>query len=115
MILRHATGDVRMVMLYAYLPSDAGGKRHPRAHITRVQIVGRRSWRNLEQVLHLGQRFLEKPHGLVVFKVSDVLAQDRVAVFRQADGILQLAPKRQYLFHLNCQIDGLGHKAARAA
>ena len=105
-----ASGPV--VVLHANLSLDPARKRHPSAHISRMQIVGCRSRRYLEQVLHLGQRLLEELHRLVVFQVPDVLAQDRVSVLRQTKRILQLAAKREYFLDLHTQINGLRHISA---
>ena len=43
---------------------------------------------NPEQMLHPIERLFEELHGLVVFKVADMLTQNGVAAFRQAEGVL---------------------------
>ena len=66
-------------------------------------------------MLHARQRLLEELHGLVVFEVADMLAQDGVAALGQAEGVLQLAAKRKHFVQFDAEIDGLGDEAARAA
>jgi hypothetical protein len=100
MVFRHATRNVRMVVLHPDLSLDSARQRHPRTHVSGMQIVGRHSRRNLEDVLHLRQRVFEEPHRLVVLQIADMLAQDRVSPLRQAEGVLQLAAESQHLLHL---------------
>ena len=90
-------------------------ERQPRAPVAGMQIVGDGARRDAEDVLQAGQRFLEKLHGLEVFQIADVLAEDGVAALGEAEGVLQLAAEGQDLVQFDSQVDGLRNKAAGAA
>jgi hypothetical protein len=115
MVLRHAAGDVRVMMLHADL---ALGMADPRAPCgcssSRDAVVGDGARRDAEEVLQAGERLLEELHGLEVFQVADVLAEDGVAALGQAEGVLQFAAEGEHLVQLDAEVDGLGDEAARA-
>src|ERR1700733_4618732 len=115
MVLRHTAGDVRVVVLNSDFALNLRGESHLGAHVTGMQIIRSYLWSNLEEVLHIGKRFLKKAHGFVVFKIADMLAEDRVTAFCEAKCVLQFPSKSQHLLHLDSQIDCLGHEPARAA
>ena len=112
MILCHAASDVCVMMLHRNLSLDRGGERHACAPVAGMQIVGNAFGGSLEEVLRLFERFFEELHGLVVFEVADMLAQDGVSVTGQAESVFQLCPDGENLFQLDAQIDGLRHEAA---
>src|SRR5258708_7603731 len=110
MVLRHTTGDVSVMMLDSNFALDARGESHSAADVAGMQIVRSNLWRDLEEMLHPGERFFKKEHGFVVFKVADVLAEDRETAFGEAKGVLQFAAKGQDFPHVDSEINCLGHK-----
>ena len=80
-----------------------------------MQIISRGARNDLENMFDVGKCLLEEPHRLVIFKVPDMLAQDRITPFGQAESVLQLPTEREHLFQFDSQIDGLRHEPAGAA
>ena len=83
-IVRHATGDVRMMMLDAdgLQPGLSSAKRV--LMIVGMQIVGYGHRCDAEKSLQVAQRLAEKFHRFQVFKIPDVLADYGVAILGQA-------------------------------
>ena len=95
MVLRHATGDVRMVMLHADLVL------HLEASANRVLMYpGCRSCATARGVtrkscLIWSSVSSKNSMRLVVFQIADVLAENGIVALREAERALQLATERQ--------------------
>src|SRR5208282_3353145 len=107
-VLGHATGDMSMMVLYGHGGKPGMLQGPPCAQVLRVQIERHRARLNPKQFLELVQRLFEKEHGLVVFRVADMLAQDGVAIFGQTERTLQLRSAGEDLGHGCTQINRLG-------
>jgi len=85
-IFGHAGGDVRVVVLHTEFRQPGDAQRVPGAEILRMKsyATARGSTRN--SFFKLARRFFEEDHGLVVFEVADVLAQDGMPSFGEAEG-----------------------------
>src|ERR1700678_1781730 len=113
-VLRHATANVRMMMLHANLPLNIRSKRHLGTHIAWMQIIRSHARFYAKHVLHVFECLFKKAHRLVVLQVANMLAENRIPILRQAESVLQLTAERENLFHRYLQIDRLWHKPARA-
>ena len=54
------------------------------------------------------QRFAEKLHGLEVLQIADVLAQNGIPVFGEAESVLQLAAAGQHFGQRHGERKGSG-------
>src|ERR1035441_5166423 len=72
MVLRHATGDVRVMMLHADFVLQRQFQSETRAHVLSMQIVGYRSRFNPKKLLQVRQRFLEEHQSLVILQIANV-------------------------------------------
>ena len=61
------------------------------------------------------QAFFEEMKGLVVFHVSDVLAENRIAVFGKAKGVLKFRAASQDWVHWAGEVHREGRETTRAA
>src|SRR5690349_19494465 len=77
-VLGHATGDVRVMMLYADLALNRQIERELGAEIRGMQVVGHYARFDAEQRFHALQGFLVKAQRFVILQVADVLAQECV-------------------------------------
>ena len=98
------------MMLDPELRLDAGCKCEARAPVAGMQIVGDCSRRDPENLLQAAQRLFEELHRFEVLQIADVLAQDSVSAFGEAEGVLQFADKGKHLVQFDAQVDGLGDK-----
>ncbi len=80
-----------------------------------MQIVRHRHRRDAEETLQMVQRLAKELHGLQVFEIADVLAEDGVPIFGQAERVLQFAAAGQNFGQRHRELDGLGRVAARPA
>ena len=108
-VLRHAAGDMRMVVLDADLALHRQRESEPGAHIVRVQVIRHRLRFHAEELLKVGQRFFEELEGFVILQIADVLAENGVPVFGDAESVLQLSSAGKKLMRCKPQIDWLGH------
>jgi len=95
-VVGHATCDVRMVMLNSDCAQPRLEKRVAGAQIARVQVVSHGNRRDVEEALQVLPSLAEEGHGFEIFEISDVLAQDGIAVLCQAQRILEFAPTGKY-------------------
>src|SRR5271165_2606884 len=77
-----------------------------------MQIVRYRHGRNAEETFEMIERLAEELHSFHVFEIADVLAQDGIAIFGQAQGVFQLAAAGQNLLYGHSEIDRLRSEAA---
>ena len=78
------------------------------AQVRRVKVVSHGPRRHAKQLLEIGQGLLEKDQGLVVLQVADVLAEDGVTPFGEAERVLQLAAAGQQFGNRAAQVEGCG-------
>src|SRR5512140_864026 len=88
-ILRHATRDVCMVVLHAYLVLDQQFLREASTHVAWVKVVSNSCWFHAKELLQVVQCFLKEGERLVILKVTNVLAEKSKAILRQAESVLQ--------------------------
>ena len=96
-IFRHATGNVRMMMLHADFSFQRQFQREARAHVVGMQVVRHRPRFNPEKLLQVRQRFLEEHQRLVILQIANVLTQNCVGALGQAKRVLQLGAAGQDL------------------
>src|SRR5450755_3180764 len=112
-VLCHATGDVRMVMLYAHqfhstlLQRPFGGK------VVGVKVVGDNFRPDFENALQVLNRFVEETITLDILQIADVLAQEGVLSFGETDRVLEFAADGQHRRLLVFQKDRHRNESAR--
>ena len=114
-IFRHATGEVRVMMLHADVRNVCHFERKTRAEIAGMQIAGDRARRDAEESLHVRQRLFEEFQRFEVFKIADVLAQDRVGALGEAERVLEFSADREKFVDRAPEFDRLRSVAAGAA
>ena len=114
-ILGHARDNVGVVMLHADLLHTVQFQRKTGTEVAGMEVVSGDARLYAEQLLHLLQRFLEEPQSFVVFEIADMLAEQGVAAFGQAERVLQSGPAGQHFGHLGAQVDGQRRVASRTA
>jgi len=123
-VLGHTTGDVGVVVLHSDKRLSAAASRRPSvrpsplAHclllgifcrkIIGMHVVSDDPWIHLEEPLEVLDGGFVGPQGLQVLHVADVLAQEGVGVFGEAEGVLELGPAGQYLLKLEGKPHGEG-------
>ena len=78
-----------------------------------MQIVRNRLRFYAKQFLQILQRLLKEDQRLEVLQVADMLAENRVASLRQAEGVFQFGSAGEDLLHRHAEIDRLRYIAAR--
>ena len=68
----------------------------PGGHIVRVQVVGNHLRRYPEQVLEVGDALFVSQESLIIIQIADMMAEEGVAVFGQAEGVLEFCPGGQH-------------------
>src|ERR1035437_9159366 len=96
MILRHATGDVRVVVLHANQLRSTLLQRPLGGEVVGMKIVGDDLRLDFENPLQMHDRFVEKSITFHVLQISDVLAQESVLSFGEADGVFEFASDGQH-------------------
>ena len=114
-VIRHATRDVRVMVLHADRNQAGLLQRKTRAEITRVQVVRNRRRRYAEETLKMSQSFAEELESLQVFEIADMLAQNGIPVLRQAKRVFQFASACQNLGQRHRERNGIGRIAPRPA
>jgi hypothetical protein len=115
-VLRHTTGDMRMVMLHSDMGEIWQRSRILAGEVTGVKIVSDRMWRDLEQPFEMLDALDEGAIGLIVLQIADVVTRGGILSLRETEGVLQLTATSQagdgaWLGKL----DGRGSVTARAA
>ena len=113
-VLGQAGGDVGVVVLDGE-PGEPARLGPAGGSIVGVQVVGDRQRRPVEQALQLADGLLEPAEGGEVVEVAQVLRDDRLAAFGQADGDLHLGADRQHGGPTHGQLDRLGRVPAAPA
>src|ERR1700693_1828067 len=80
-----------------------------------MQVVGYSLRLHAEELLQVAEGLFKEAQCLVVLKITNVLAEDRVTIARQAKGVLQLRPARQDGRHWHAEIDRKRRVPAGAA
>src|SRR5258705_6188948 len=114
-VLSHATCDMSVMMLNTDLSFDFRLKGETGAHVVRVQIVRDRAWLDAEELLQIRECLVKELQRLVIFQVTDVLAENCVTVLGQAEGVLQFSTAGHQLLKRNTQVDWVRHISTRAA
>jgi hypothetical protein len=91
MIFRHATGDVRVMMLDADQPHLLPGQRPLRREVPGVEIVGNDLRLDFKDSLQMLYGLFEESVALEIFKVANVLAKESVLALGKADGVLEFS------------------------
>src|ERR1017187_5020153 len=94
-ILRHTTGNVCVVVLHANQLRSALFERPSGGEVVGMEVVGDDLRSNLENPLQMLDSFVEKAIAFCVLQISDVLAQESVLSFGEADGVLEFASDGQ--------------------
>ena len=117
MIFRHAGSDMRVMVLdtdqlnaFRFL-SDCplGGE------IVRVKIVRDDLGLNFQDALHVLDGFFVEIVAFEIFKIADVLAEERFGATNNADRVFQFATDGENRFGFMFEGNGHRNKAARAA
>src|SRR5450759_3707327 len=95
-ILRHTTGDVGVVVLHANQLRPTLLQRPLGGEVVGMKIVGDDLRLDFEDQLQMLDRFVEKTITFDVFQISDVLAQEGLISFGEADGVLEFASDGQH-------------------
>src|SRR5690242_8914943 len=80
-----------------------------------MQIVGDNFRFDLQNLLQVCNRFFEEVVALQVFQITDVLAEEGVLTFGEADCVLEFASHRKNGRDFLVQENGNGNEAATAA
>ncbi len=83
--------------------------------IIRVQVAGDGLRPHVEQAQQMRRALFVEPKRFGVGEVADVLAHESFAAARQSEGGLQMAAAGEHAGAVFAEVDGLGHKTARAA
>src|ERR1035437_7058298 len=114
MILRHTTGDVGVVVLHANQPRPILLQRPLGGEVVGMKIVGDDLRLDFENPLQVLDRFVEKTITFHVLQISDVLAQESVLSFGEADGVFEFASDSQHRGMIVLQENRYRNKTARA-
>src|SRR5262249_26337582 len=90
-------------------------KRKFRAQIQWVQIVSDGARFYAEELFEVRQRFLEESQRLVIFKIADMLAQDRVPALGEAQSVFQFRATGQDLVQFEVELNWVGCESPGAA
>src|SRR5208282_2218275 len=88
-ILRHTTGNVRVVVLHANQLHSTLLQRPSGGEVVGMEVIGDDLRPDLENPLQMFDSFVEKTITFRVLQISDVLAQEGVLSFCEADGVLE--------------------------
>ena len=112
MILGHATGDMRVMVLNAYGLRFGLRESPTSGEIIWMKVIRDDGRPNFEDILKMIDRFLEEFVSLCVFEVANVLAQKCLVSLQHTNGAFQFSAhcKRGREFFL--QKYGYGNKAA---
>ena len=89
-IFRHARGDVRVMVLNAdRWQALAFGtcERIPRRHIVRMEIVRDHLRMHAKKLCQVRHPVFERTERFVILQVADVMAEESIAVAREAKGV----------------------------
>ena len=90
-MLRQTTGDVRMMMLHSNVGQSLKSKGILAREIPGMQVVCHRLRDNVKKLFEVRDALNEGAISLVVFQVTDVVAQEGILPPGQTKGVLQLA------------------------
>lgn len=113
-VVRQARSDVRVVMLDADVLDAFELERVLRGQVLGMQIVRDDGRGDVEQLPPMPDALGVGLERLVVLEVADVMRDERVVVFRQAEGVFQLGAAAQHVpWEFSVERDGFGRVPAR--
>src|SRR4051794_12319791 len=112
MIFRHATGDVRVMMLHTDPSFNREFKGESRAHVSRMQIVRDRLRLHAKQLPQILECLLEKGERFVILEIADMLTDESVMIFGQAKGIFEFGATRKNLLQWNAEVHRMRNVSA---
>src|SRR5271165_7003387 len=115
MILGHARGDVRVVVLHADGLHVLLFQRPLGREIVGMKIVGDHSRLHFEDALEMFDRLPKKAIALQVFEIADMLAEKCLRAANHADGVFQFATDSEDRWRFLLDGNGYGNEAAGTA
>ena len=95
-VFRHATGDVCVMMLHSHQLHSLLLKRPLGGEVVGMQVVCEGCRLDFENISQMIDRLNEELEAFRILQVSDMLAQEGVLSFGEANRVLQLAAHREY-------------------